>query len=74
MFVLFVCFSDILPGPPSAVSAVAQASPVGFVVSWREPADNSGLVKGYYIHYKLSADTIYQTVRSFNQTLSKNGQ
>ena len=52
---------DILPGPPSAVSAVAQASPVGFVVSWREPADNSGLVKGYYIHYKLSADTIYQT-------------
>jgi hypothetical protein len=40
MFVLFVCFSDILPGPPSAVSAVAQASPVGFVVSWREPADN----------------------------------
>lgn len=67
---IIMCYEEginILPGPPTAVSAISQASPLGFVVSWKEPVDNPNLVKGYYIHYKSSAENTYHTSISISK-------
>lgn len=41
---------------------IATKPNIGFMVNWKPPTKNPNLVKGYYVHYRLSADTTFRTV------------
>ncbi|XP_052070427.1 Ig-like and fibronectin type-III domain-containing protein 2 [Mytilus californianus] len=59
---------NVLPLPPTSISTVANAN--GFVVNWQPPTKNQKLIKGFYIHYRLSADTTYKTSQKINRDLT----
>ncbi|XP_063443791.1 Ig-like and fibronectin type-III domain-containing protein 2 isoform X2 [Mytilus trossulus] len=59
---------NVLPLPPTSISTVANAN--GFVVNWQPPIKNKDLIKGFYIHYRLSADSTYKTSQKIKREMT----